>query len=52
MGEIRAYVMFNIDGNNPVERGKLMTKREMGEWSEGCLSREGGMGSEVEDVLV
>lgn len=52
MGEIIPYFMLDVDGNDLVEKEKLMTKREMGDsWRDIYLSREGSIGSDAEKVL-
>lgn len=49
--------MFDVDveGNHPVEREKLTTKREVEEWLEGkylkILEREEAVGSGEEEML-
>lgn len=44
----------DVDGNHPVEREKLTTKREVEEWLEGhlkILEREEAVGSGEEEML-
>lgn len=52
MGSITACSIFYVNGNDPVEREKLMTKREMGEFLKGYVSKEERMGSGVEEEVL